>query len=76
MSQPRYIENQKAWLLPTPEHECEVLVGGDGVAPDSVRLALTETALQSLAELQERAAAYLDEFVDRKKFARGVRVVS
>jgi hypothetical protein len=70
MSQARYIEDQKAWLLPAPAtHECEVLVGGDGVAPDAARLALTETALRSLAELRERAAAFLDEFVDRKKFA-------
>jgi len=70
MNQARYIESQRAWLLPpSAAHDCEVLVGGDSVAPDAPRLALTETALRSLSELSQRAAAHLDEFVDRKRFA-------
>jgi len=68
MIPPRYIEDQKAWLLSSPEASpCEVLVAGDRVAPDAVHLATTEMALRSLATLRERAAAYLDEFVDRRK---------
>jgi hypothetical protein len=70
MIPPRYIEDQRAWLLPSPEASgCEVLVAGDSVAPDAVHLATTKIALRSLVVLRERAVAHLDEFIDRRKFA-------
>src|SRR5258705_9474700 len=71
MNGARYIPDQKAWLLPSDGAACEVLVAGDITAPNTARLALTEQALRSLTELRDRAAAHLDEFVDRKKFSNG-----
>jgi hypothetical protein len=70
MSQGRYLEYENAWLLPSPDGEsCEVLVAGDSAGPNAKRLALSEAAIRLLPELRERAAAYLDEFVDCMKFA-------
>jgi len=70
MSQLRYIESQGAWLLPAPEGiDCEVLVAGDNNGPHAASLAAAEAVLPSLSALRDRAAAHLDEFVDRKKVA-------
>ena len=70
MNQAHYIEERHAWLLPSiGAGQCEVLVAGDRAAPSARCLALTEEAVRSLGHLQQRAATYLDEFVDRKKFA-------
>jgi hypothetical protein len=72
MSQPRYIDAQRAWLLSPPAAlDCEVLVAGDCNGPDSRRLAEAKKVLGSLTAFRDRAAAYLDEFVDRERIEPG-----
>jgi hypothetical protein len=72
MSQPRYIQSQGAWLIPAPNGvNCEVLVAGDSNELDPARLAEAESVLRSLAPLRDRAAAHLDEFINRQKLAPG-----
>jgi hypothetical protein len=68
----RYLDAEGAWLLPSPENrECEVLVSGDPSQPDATRLALVQGAVAALGNLRDRAISYLDEFVDRQRFAKG-----
>jgi hypothetical protein len=67
-----YFESDGAWLLPGPDgRRCEVLVAGSRNAPDPERLALMQRVLPRLGELHERAAAFLDAFVDRARIAPG-----
>jgi hypothetical protein len=72
MKSPHYLEAEGMWMLPCPEGtSCEVLVNGSVAAPDASRLALVQSAMFSLKELQAKAVAYLDGFVDRQKFGAG-----
>jgi hypothetical protein len=65
-----YVESDGAWLLPgVTAARCEVRVGGSRNAPDPERLALLDRVLPRLDELRERAAGWLDGFVDRQRFA-------
>jgi hypothetical protein len=72
MGEMRYLESEGAWLIPPPAGESlEVLVAGNSNAPEPARLELVRRALAILGELRDRAAAYLDAFVDRVRFAKG-----
>lgn len=65
-----YVESEGAWLLPGPDGKrCEVLVAGSRNAPDPERLALMQRVWPRLDELQQRAAGFLDAFVDRARIA-------
>ena len=67
-----YFESEGAWLLPGPDgRRCEVLVAGSRNAPDPERLALVQRVLPRLDELHERAAGFLDTFIDRSRIAPG-----
>jgi hypothetical protein len=67
-----YFESDGAWLLPGPDgRRCEVLVAGSRSAPDPERLALMQRVLSRLDELRERAAGFLDTFIDRARIAPG-----
>ena len=67
-----YFESDGAWLLPGPDgRRCEVLVAGSRNAPDPERLALMQRVLSRLDELRERAAGFLDTFIDRARIAPG-----
>lgn len=60
------------WMLPCREAtSCEMLVSGSVASPDASRLALLQSAMTSLKELQAKAVAYLDGFVDRQKLGAG-----
>jgi hypothetical protein len=60
------------WLVSPPEgHSFELLVAGDRFAPDAIRLSIVERSLPVLDALLVQATAYLDEFVERAKFAEG-----
>jgi hypothetical protein len=68
----RYLEAEGAWLLPSLQSsECEVLVSGEPSQPDATRLVLVQGAVAALGNLRSRAISYLEEFVDRQRFANG-----
>jgi hypothetical protein len=68
----RYLDAEGAWLFLSPENpECEVLISGDPSQPDATRLALVQGAVAALGDLRSRAISYLEEFVDRQRFAKG-----
>ena len=68
----RYLQNERIWLLSTtPEVEWEIVVGGDSSAPSRAGVALVEQVLPQIDRLVAQATRYLDEFVDRSRFAQG-----
>ena len=58
-------------MSPPEGHSFELLVAGDRSAPDAVSLSIVERTLLVLDALLVQARAYLDEFVERSKFAEG-----
>lgn len=72
MKQMQYLDTEGVWLLPPPEGESfEIIVSGDRAGPDVSRMAILEKALEDLGEIRVRAIAYIEEFVERSKFADG-----
>ena len=71
MSTDRYLESAAAWRIAQADRNLEVLVAGTPVEPDPARLALVRRVVADLPGVARAAANYLDEFVDRGKFASG-----
>ena len=67
----RYLPNEGVWLLSAPEVPFEIIVGGNSSSPSQPRMELLNKVSLHIAALSHRAQAYLDEFVDRRKFAQG-----
>lgn len=68
----RYLEAEGVWLFaPSSGESFEVIVAGDQSAPAPARLALMEKAVFNVAQLRERAVAFLEEFVDKDRIGKG-----
>ncbi|QJR09223.1 hypothetical protein DSM104443_00260 [Usitatibacter rugosus] len=68
----RFLDAEGVWLLTVAEQpSAEIIVVGDSRSPSRAYLALFEEMAPQLDALASRAAAYLDEFVDRGKLAGG-----
>ena len=66
----RYLEAEGAWLLDPPDGESfEIIVSGDQSGPDSACTDILQKILPRMAELRKKAIYYLEEFVERRKFA-------
>ena len=72
MNTVRYLEADAAWLVEaSAAGDIEVLVGGSPSAANPQRLSLLEGVVNNLPDVERKAVAYLDEFVDRQAFASG-----
>jgi hypothetical protein len=69
--QQRYLPSEGVWLLSAPDISFEIIVGGDSSSPSAGRLELLDAIGPRISSVSERAKAYLDEFVDRNRFAQG-----
>ena len=67
----RFLDGEGIWLITLPGRAFEVTIAGDRYAPAPEHVATLEKIVPSIDSLADRAMAYLDEFVDRARFANG-----
>ncbi|HET9216272.1 MAG TPA: hypothetical protein VFR18_04800 [Terriglobia bacterium] len=67
----RFLDEEGIWLITLPGRDFEVTIAGDRYAPAPEHVATLEKIVPSIDSLTDRAMAYLDEFVDRTRFANG-----
>jgi len=68
----RYMEAEEAWLCADPEgRDIEILVAGTRTQANAARLAFVESVLAEFESVAAAAKGFLDEFVDRSRFAEG-----
>lgn len=65
----QYLPNEAAWLLELHGYDAEFLVHGSVDGPEQSRLECMEQAASDFTAFVNRATSYLDEFVDRERFA-------
>jgi hypothetical protein len=72
MNTVRYMEAEGAWLCSSAEDDdIEILVEGTQAQVNRARLALIEAVLLKYEQVTATAKSFLDEFVDRTRFADG-----
>src|SRR5512138_450182 len=67
----RFLDREGLWLITLPGRTFEVTIAGDRHAPAPEHVTILEKIVPSIDSLTDRAMAYLDEFVDRARFANG-----
>jgi hypothetical protein len=65
-----WLASERVWMRPClPAPQLEIVIAGDEQAPDTARVLLANEVLKRTDVVQKEATAYLDAFVDRRKFA-------